>query len=495
MSSKSQNNRSQLTKWIINCVEQLAKELVDDQESLFFLEVFLTQYELVAQKIPFISSLSIIKLKLGYPLKFTRPVPNSVLEFQITNQNDPSRKKLDNLCWIWQANQLDMIKIIFPTLRDEGFKIGVFSNNKRINSSWEKSNMKDYQVEINRPQIAYLYKSYKPYKKIITLTNGLDDYNFSGKKLRFKDLVWLCFEFYSPIIFQTIKCFEHLVQTYDIRSIFIGYDLTMVGRTVALLSKKYKVYSFSIMHGALNENYKKFFIVDELFVYGKGIKASIDKVNREVKTIVVGSPKVEKALAVLGKPILIKGKESYNKKILVAFSGPGNKVTLSNHLKITQLLSQLVKEHPSYLFLIKLHQKDRLEYYKGFNTLPNIVFIRYKDENYQQISLYDWIRGSELLITAASMVALEAMILSKPVIALDVEEQLLEIPFIKEAAAWYCKDRNALKNAFNAFQDETEAFLVCQQKAKQYIENYFYFPEHGVKKELFQQVKSIILNN
>src|SRR5262249_16011008 len=97
--------------------------------------------------------------------------------------------------------------------------------------------------------------------------------------------------------------------------------------------------------------------------------------------------------------------------ILVATSGPGHRISHPHHDQVIATLMRLSAALPDVPIVIKLHRKDRLEYYQeglrncSASKLCVVSQGAYGFPNY----IYAWLQGCSMVLTGASTVALEAM--------------------------------------------------------------------------------------
>lgn len=262
---------------------------------------------------------------------------------------------------------------------------------------------------------------------------------------------------------------NHLLKRVKPEAAIVGYDIPPDGRTFTLVCKENNIQTFMIQHGsvAVKNGIFSGHKVDHYMVYGELTKSILKDVNCESEVYVAGPPYLD--LVKAKKKADIRQQTGRKKRILVAFSGPGHFTTLEHHQLSIKVLTTLVKQMPDTEFFLKLHPKDSLTYYTNLLSYSN-VFDKLPNNN--STDIFDWLAHSDLLITGASTVCQEAMIINIPAICLDLLNHYSNVEFIKDKAVYYITSETQLSDTINKLFNGIED-LQIKQNAIGHVEHFF----------------------
>jgi len=279
-------------------------------------------------------------------------------------------------------------------------------------------------------------------------------------------------------LYNTINYF--LIKTNP-KIVVVGYDVTPEGRLCVKICKKKGIKTVCIQHGSIaGEPLDGEHIVDNYLLYGKKAKNYLTSIgNDPEKLLVFGAPYLdnigvnEKLKKELSTKLKLKSKK---KTILIALSGPGHCTTYLHFDLIVRSIVKIAKTRNEYNFVFKLHRKDRKENYipilKEYDLEIPIIEASNKSFDY---NIFEWLSIIDVLLTGSSTVALEAMLLEKPVVTIDYLNEYLNIDFIEEKCTFHVtKDDNLLKT-IKVVLDEIENGFYSQvkQNSAKFINNYF----------------------
>jgi len=239
-----------------------------------------------------------------------------------------------------------------------------------------------------------------------------------------------------PTIVETILATESMVEELAPRAIVVGNDLTLEGRAAALTARRLGTPTLALMHGTVTSDpLQRHHVVDRFLVYGDRSRAELVASGVTADGIAVtGNPQ----LASRPKPspetdprVLQFGQiEAGAPWVLVASSGPGHRTSSSHHEQFIRALQTVAEELPEIRFVVKLHRKDRRENYPAD---PPFAIVEHGQEGAPR-GIFSWLRGPSALITGASTVAIEAMLMTVPVITVDLAGELADVDFISAGA-------------------------------------------------------------
>ncbi len=87
--------------------------------------------------------------------------------------------------------------------------------------------------------------------------------------------------------------------------------------------------------------------------------------------------------------------------------------------------------------------------------------------------IFDWISGIDALITGSSSVAVEAMLLDKPVITIDYNQEYKNVDFIEEGCTIKVTKEIELKNVLLNIKSSNPIINSAKSKGEIFVQNYF----------------------
>ena len=254
-----------------------------------------------------------------------------------------------------------------------------------------------------------------------------------------------------PFIFQTLAVSKKVIRLFQVKAVFVGYDISIQGRVAALFFKSNKIKTYSIMHGTLGPEYLlKCMVVDKLFLFGSLDYKKLLLVGVNEKSIsLTGAPYLDTLFFTMDRYKVEDSKYNFKRRVLIALSGSGTSVSLENHLQMINWLEQLVKFYSNCLFIIKLHRKDKEEYYKSILNFSNVELVSRNHKMAKDV--FYWISTSELIVTGASTVGLECHLLGKPSICIDPLGELKNTYYIPDGRIEYFSSYSELSSTFDSF--------------------------------------------
>lgn len=214
----------------------------------------------------------------------------------------------------------------------------------------------------------------------------------------------------------------------------VGYDLSILGRVITRYCVKNCLWSGRIQNGAPNYLLSGYSEVKELFLWNELSKQAYVEKGFQGKIHLTGNILLHHKIKTGPSEEWLQWLSEQPAKqcqCFVALSGPGHNTSEKGHKKTLQILQQIIDQSEDCRFFIKLHPKDSMKFYQGFNDKPNIVFTD-KLEVSQKPDALDVLLVSEILITGASTVAINALDLAKVVISIDPLKELNHFGFLNE---------------------------------------------------------------
>ena len=283
-----------------------------------------------------------------------------------------------------------------------------------------------------------------------------------------------------------------------LRGVLVYNDHTPLGRIIVDGSNNLGIPSYYSMHGLLSDEYiEGMHICSKYFVYGEATKSIFTRRGLRTDQIeVVGSPYMDTKMRPENSQVSIIRSElkipSASKVVLVALSGPGHTTSLAHHQAILKCMEpEVARQKEHIFFLFKLHKKDNAKFYADIQSLSsgNFSIVTY-GLFHGRDTIWDWISLADVIVTGASTAGMEAMILSKPVVTIDLfNEYSDETVFIRQGATFHVTQHSQIQAQLErALLNDDEGIL---SNAKKFVAE-AYFKLDGKAGE---RIASRILNN
>lgn len=205
------------------------------------------------------------------------------------------------------------------------------------------------------------------------------------------------------------------------RLVTVGNPYTVDGRIAARIAHEMGVPTVAQEHGSIfpNDPIWQECFVDRVCAWGNPSKRALLSCGLKPEQIAVtGAPRFD---AVLGDTASsATNRNEYRDYILVATSGAGDQVTIGQHLSFIRMLFEVVEELPEVTFVVKLHKKDRAEYYRSPESGSHHRVRVVKGQRLRDgLEIFEYLKRARGLVTISSSAAIDAMAMRVPVIAVD----------------------------------------------------------------------------
>lgn len=290
-------------------------------------------------------------------------------------------------------------------------------------------------------KIIHLEKIWEKIESILlkTIKRSSIEFFYKGSEKRIKEKHSIMYEICAKFVFFILKKFK--VKMPDI--LLVLTDSVPPCRIAAMVAKKSEIPSLLLLHsGIISPHYEySEFVVDKIAVTGNFAKQIlIEKGVDEHKIVVTGRPIYD---------LLIQAKKLFDKDEICNRLGldPTKKIIVytTENLPVNEtkrlicLIGKTVKHLPEAQLVIKVHPSEfGLSLYKETIKDIGINALIVRDANIFKI-LYI----SDIVITGFSSTALDAMVLGKPVITINLTGFKDPVPYVQSNAAigvYYEKD-------------------------------------------------------
>lgn len=153
-------------------------------------------------------------------------------------------------------------------------------------------------------------------------------------------------------------------------------------------------------------------------------------------------------------------------------SGFGNSTSYNHHTSIIEAIGCVASKLPNINFNIKLHTKDKIEFYNKLNN-KNINIINDNDLLKTNKTFIDLVNENDAMITTTSASMFDAFLLKKPVLGIDLHAEFKGIEFYKEGLLIVSENVVDLENNLKNLKEKPEIFEPVINKASKYIKDYY----------------------
>jgi hypothetical protein len=275
---------------------------------------------------------------------------------------------------------------------------------------------------------------------------------------------------------------DAIVESTSPRVLVVGNDLTLVGRTGCLRSRTMGVRTVCLIHGSIaGDPLQGAQLADKILVYGDtNLRQLIDLGVDAARIEVCGAPYLDDLPRQSGEvhPALRRhlGLAGGRPFVLVASSGPGYTVSHAHHDAVIRAVMRLSAALPAVDFVAKLHRKDRPEHYARAKQAIPTSRLRVVPDGTRGLpaNIFEWLQGCSLLLTGASTVALESMLMGVPVVTMDMADELRAIAFIDAGATLHVKNEAELESTVAGLLRSPEMTAAVRARASEYLTRNYY---------------------
>ena len=278
-------------------------------------------------------------------------------------------------------------------------------------------------------------------------------------------------------LYITARAVKHLLDVFDPELVLVGNPYTYEGRLAAVAARARSIPAAVIEHGSIfpNDPIWEECPIDLVCAWGNPSRDALLSCGIANEQIVVtGAPRYDSIFARAQESGLRK--DPAQAYLLVATSGPGDQVTLDQHLDFIRALYRAAATHPEIRWLIKLHKKDRPEYYAtpAGSDVKNVTVVRNQTAQ-EGLYIFEYLRAARGLVTISSTAALDAMAVDVPVITYDVWPEgrgLTGVRFLVNDSTYRTRDPSGLaKVAHDLWHGQMN--MQITQAAQAYAADHF----------------------
>lgn len=339
--------------------------------------------------------------------------------------------------------------------------------------------------------------------------NLRDDKNFKQSLIYQKVPVWELIEDLVLFIFRTrfvelIEYIEILKRAIDIEKpdiIIVWDDRSRFGKTVVATAHLKKIPSLIVMHGIIFDTSiitgapdSGPTLADNMAVFGQYTKDCLIRsgVSPE-KIVVTGSPMHDRIVKMKfdKEKICSQLGIDKDKKIVVFTTQPMEHIVYTTKSvaqeRLVREIIKSLKNLSDVQLVIKLHPAENGKMHKRIvkEMIANAVIIK-------DVDIYELLNASDLLLTETSTTALEAMLVEKPVIIINLDNKPEMIPFVRSGAAiGVYKPENIVSAVKDALYNE-DIRKKLAEKRKRFVYEQAYMVDGKAAERVVNLIKEMI---
>ena len=290
-----------------------------------------------------------------------------------------------------------------------------------------------------------------------------------------------------PAILFQLKNFINIVELIKPNLLIVGDDRGPSSVRIDILYCKEKgIPHFEIQHGMYtSQSLMTTPISDKIFIWGEAAKDSLIEAgatNEQIK--VTGSPKYDS---------LILRSDNYNRSLvktddkIILFTTqplPGN-----TNLQIINEIGLFLNKNKGISLIVKPHPAEIKDYYKGFveQFSGDIISIADSDED-----TTDLILRADIIIILSSTVGIEAAILDKPLICVNLSKE--KSLYVESGVALEVNDLKELEPQINNILYNHKIQKDLKECREKFIYEYAYLQDGKASERIVNEIVKVIEN-
>ena len=416
---------------------------------------------------------------------------------KLAQSNNTQNTKVDIVFWPTESTHLDQQIPVAKILAEKAVPFNFITNKINIYKNIRQVGFNAQFIDLKPELIPTIHFD------ITELCNQISHNNLQGSTsiVDRKVIDVICIKICN--VFDTVLTFMgHTFQFIDImkpRIVVVGNDITLEGRVATRICQEIGINSACIMHGSIaGELWHGLHIVDNYFVYGQKAKDYLIALRIQPQNLIVsGAPYIDRLSVVkksvypmLRKKLCLKNEDGF---VLLTLSKPGYCPSYQHFNCIVESIVKLSTNKPEIDIIAKLHRGDNKKNYSkimGHYPDSRLHIVENGIKGFPK-NIFDWLNECKLVITGASTVAIEAMLMKVPVITVDYMNEYQKVDFIDMGATVHVRTETNFFEAVPEVFYSPEKFNNITGKASQYIESYFYKPDGKASKRIADHLVQI----
>jgi len=308
----------------------------------------------------------------------------------------------------------------------------------------------------------------------------------------------------APKLLGYIEWVDKVIHRLKPSILVVMEDITPVGRTIARTFKIHGLPVLVIQHGAVSVDMAGFHVMpveaQKQAVWGDTCREwHIERGRPPESQIVTGNPRFDLiASDYLTDKNKICRKLNLDAKrgiIVVAtgwFAGISAAATIEAEEQFIRSTLKALKNFPQQQIVLKLHPA----YYKNYQRMVSAIA---QEENIKvaitKDYLWELLAISDLAIVSNSTAGLEAMILDKPVVIVNSNDQLEKIPYVSSEGALSADEPEEIALAVKEILDNKQVQQNLAEARKKFIYEYAYIQDGKASKRIATLIMQMMQSN
>jgi len=266
---------------------------------------------------------------------------------------------------------------------------------------------------------------------------------------------------------KNIETIKQIIQKSNVKTTLIWNDFLEPGRTMVSVSNQLNISSILIPDGIYAGRIRvgERLYADKVVVWGQATKDRLIKWgNPKSQIFITGNPEYDKIIN-----LKTDSKENKEKAIVFATQMVDyySSMNIDTNEEIINVLYAAIKKIPNTKFIIKVHPGENIKKYKALIKSKNYKNI----EIIKKTDLFVLLKKCSILITHISTVALEAMILDKPVIIMNLVGQRDQVSYVQSGAAFGVYNERDVYPAIVSVLNNPEIRDKLKNASRKFVKN------------------------
>lgn len=296
-----------------------------------------------------------------------------------------------------------------------------------------------------------------------------------------------------------IEAIKSLIRTERINMIIAFTDVLEFEKTAVVIGNSMGLPTLVLQHGVTGGDIGYVpLTADRMAVWGRISKDwMIRRDTNPDRLFVTGCPKFDllPQSSVAKEEFRRKLKLIPDKNLIVLATEPFGGDTSIEKEEEPEMLFRIVleamREFPEIQFVIKPHPSEDVRFYKAIAKE-----MKAKVRVTKNVNLYELLSACDILMTGTSTVGLEAMMLGKPVIFMNLTGRSDPVPYAESGAAIGVYKPKEIAPAIRSILEDPQANKNLETHRKKFLPEYVYIKSNGkASKRVANLVKQMIKDN
>lgn len=285
-------------------------------------------------------------------------------------------------------------------------------------------------------------------------------------------------------VLYTLKTYQRTVEIIKPAIIIVGDDRgPSIVRANLLHSLRERIPIVEVQHGIYTKNKPMINpISDKIFIWGEAMKvALINAGATEDQLEVTGSPLYDQLIDRFNNHSLKPLKST--KTVLFATQPVSGDV----NIQIIREIASFLEDHEDITLIVKPHPSENASYYESSvkDFANDHIIVKDSNEDFS-----DMLFGSDVLIFISSTVGIEAAILGKPMICVNLMAE--ESVYISNGVALEVKDLKELATTIGMGLYDEEVIKQLSKCRDEFVYNYAYLKDGKASERIVDAIVKII---